>query len=97
MLRELHPLCGQPVEVGCFNFGLTVTSQLPIAQVIGQNVNDVGRRLLCLAIQAGEGEGEGCRPQSDGLQKIPTIDCTFHENYVSLAGPNVKFAYWVLI
>ena len=42
MLHELHPVFGQFVDVWRLEFGLPVTTQIAISEVIGQNVYNVG-------------------------------------------------------
>jgi len=42
MLREPHSVFCQRIDVGRFNFFLAVTPRFGIAQIVGQNVNDIG-------------------------------------------------------
>ena len=41
MLREQHPLGGQPVYVGGVDFGLAVAAEISVSEVVGQNIDDI--------------------------------------------------------
>jgi hypothetical protein len=43
-LREAHPLCRQSIDVRRLNQPLSETAEIPVAQIIGKDENDV--RLL---------------------------------------------------
>lgn len=45
MLGEADSLGSHAVEVGCFDDLLTVASEVTVAEIIGENIDDVG--LLC--------------------------------------------------
>ena len=51
--REAHALPGQAVEVGRLDFLLTVAAQLRVAQVVGENENDVRPSHLSRPTQSG--------------------------------------------
>ncbi len=48
MLRELHPLSGQAVDMKGFDLCLPVAAQFAVSQVIGQDIDDVGEALFFL-------------------------------------------------
>jgi hypothetical protein len=44
MTREFYAFRGQPVDMGRADQPLAVSAQFGMAEVIGKNVDDVGRR-----------------------------------------------------
>lgn len=42
MLGKLHPIGGELVDVRSLDLLLAVASQLPVAEVVGEDENDVG-------------------------------------------------------
>ena len=70
--REAHALRGQAVEVGCLDFFLPVAAQLRVAQVVGEDEDDVrlGRLGLCglgQAQQNDRGQGQLGQAEESGL------------------------------
>lgn len=62
MLREQHPLGGQPVYVGGVDFGLAVAAEISVSEVVGQNIDDIqvfGPVFLLRAARQGAHRGCG--------------------------------------
>jgi len=43
---ESHPLCRQAIDIGRVDFGRTKTSDIAVAQIIGEEKDDVGARTI---------------------------------------------------
>jgi hypothetical protein len=46
MLGEQHTFCGKPVQIGRTEFLLSQAAQVTIAQIVGDEIDDVGKGLL---------------------------------------------------
>ena len=70
-LGEAHAFGRQPVKVRRGEFLLPVAAQVPPAQVIGENEDDVGQRLVRRPAQAGGGSPGRSQQQAGGAEARP--------------------------
>lgn len=63
MMGEFDPFAGKTVDIGSFDFFLSVAAEFSVAEVIGEDEDDI--RLLLL----GGGEGGGCEERDDPLHE----------------------------
>ena len=58
MLREDQSFRSQPVQVGRMEFLLSQTAQVSIAQVVSNDVNDIGKSFFRDMLGASEKDGQ---------------------------------------
>ena len=70
VLREAHPAGCQGVNVRGLDLGLAVGSQLSISEIVGQDVNDIGRLFCCLTSRTVKC-GQQAQQNQDNQSELP--------------------------
>lgn len=61
-LSETYAIAGEEVDVGRGKFLLAVTTKVSVAEIVGDNQDNVGMSLVVRVLLSGNGQGSGDNP-----------------------------------